>query len=42
MKKDELTNQNPADANNVLADGICRHTKHQIAEREFYINQKTL
>lgn len=36
-KKHNTTN----DANNVLAAGICRHTKHQIAEREFYINQKT-
>jgi hypothetical protein len=26
--------------NNVLAAGICRHSNHIIAEREFYVNQK--
>lgn len=31
----------PFIANVLLAAGICRHVKHQIAEREFYVNQKT-
>lgn len=41
MQKDNLKNITPTDENNVLAAGICRHVKHQIAEREFYVNQKT-
>ena len=30
----------PLAANPMLAAGICRHETKQIAEREFYINQK--
>lgn len=33
-------NEPPPIANPLLVDGICRHTKHKIVEREFYINQK--
>lgn len=40
MHEDSKKHKTPTYANNVLAAGICRHTKHQIAEREFYVNQK--
>jgi ribosomal protein S27AE len=40
MQTDSKNDNTPTDANNVLAAGICPHTKHQIAEREFYVNQK--
>jgi hypothetical protein len=41
MHTDSKKQEAPTDANNVLAAGICRHIKHQISEREFYVNQKT-
>ena len=41
-KKEKLSTEHkaPPISNVLLAAGICRHTKHQIAEREFYVNQK--
>jgi len=40
MHTDSKNHETPTDANNVLVAGICRHFKHQVAEREFYVNQK--
>jgi hypothetical protein len=39
MENVYLKNETPTEANN-LAAGICRHFKHQVAESEFYVNQK--
>lgn len=41
MKSETSINHDThAIANGVLSVGICQHTKHQIAEREFYVHQK--